>query len=323
MRLRHRLIQDFRQWPADVFLGVDAPDFNLKLALELKRKAIRSIHLVGPSIWAWRPERKWAMARCVDHLLLLFPFESELYRETGLQTSFVGHPMADQIRFNPDRLAARLKLALQLSPELREAGPRPDGSRWFCLLPGSRSDEIHQHAALMLDAAQQLAIRYRHAIFLLPAASASIHAQLEAIIRSQVRVCAQRIFLVRGDARTCMAASDQVLAASGTVCLEAALIGRPMVIIYRMPELSYRWMRRLQLQPWIGLPNILAQSFVVPELIQSQANPAAMVRALELQWEDEAARGRLEGVFRAIHDSLRCDCASRAASIIESELYRR
>lgn len=323
LRLRKNLIQGFVRWQAHAFLGVDAPDFNLDIAATLKAKGMPCFHLVGPSIWAWRPERKWKIAQSLDHLLLLFPFEQVLYRETGLATTYVGHPMADQISFNPDRLLARQELGFYHDPHLCRLAAESESSRWFCLLPGSRNDEISHHAALMLDVAQALALKYPKAIFLMPAASAGIYAQLQTIMSRQVRVASQRIILYRGRARACIAASDQVLAASGTVCLEAALIGRPMVIIYRMPALSYRWMRRQQRQAWVGLPNILAQKFLVPELIQSQATNQAIVRALEWQWHDQPAREALMASYLTIYESLRCDCASRCAAVLQSVLLSR
>jgi lipid-A-disaccharide synthase len=323
LRLRRQLIQHFIDWPADMFLGVDAPDFNFEIAATLKARGTPCFHLVGPSIWAWRPERKWKIARSLDHLLLLFPFEEALYRETGLATSYVGHPMADQISFDPDRLEARRALGLQRSPALDRWSSDSEANRWFCLLPGSRPDEIAQHATLMLDVAQELSRRHLRSIFLIPAASPGIFAQLQDIIKRDVRVASQRIILYRGKAQACIAASDQVLAASGTVCLEAALLGRPMVIVYRMPALSYRWMRRQQLQPWVGLPNILARKFLVPELIQAQATTEAIIDALEMQWDDQALRGSLKDAFYAIYQSLRCDCASRCAALLQSAMTSR
>jgi len=322
LRLRKNLLKRFSRWPADIFLGVDAPDFNLQLAAMLKSRGIRSYHLVGPSIWAWRPQRKWQIAKAVDHLLLLFPFEEALYRETGLATTYVGHPMADQISFNPDRIAARQALGFDTDPNLKSIVEASDSDRWFCLLPGSRSDEIHQHAALMLEVAQQMALQHPRALFLMPAASPKLHTQLRDLIARHVHAASKRIILYHGEARRCIAACDQVLAASGTVCLEAALIGRPMVIIYRMPALSYRWMRRLQLQPWVGLPNILAQKFLVPELIQSQATVSAIIDALDSQWENQALLASLNNAFFAIHQSLRRDCASRCAAVLEAALVR-
>lgn len=327
LRLRGKLIQDFVRWKPDIFMGVDAPDFNLELASRLKAQGIYCYHLVGPSIWAWRPERKWKIAKAVDHLLLLFPFEQALYAETGLKTTYVGHPMADQIEFNPDRLVVRKALGLDrmlLSQgqiaEVRTSGTDVERSRWFCLLPGSRIDEIRQHAVRMLEAAQHLAIRYPQSVFLMPAASARIYELLKSLLGQHISVGSSRVILYRGRARDCIAASDQVLAASGTVCLEAALMGRPMVIVYRMPELSYRWMKRLQLQPWIGLPNILAQRFLVPELIQSKASPKLMVQALEQQWDDREGLDALRDALYRIHQTLRCDSASRAAAVIQHHM---
>ncbi|HAB48137.1 MAG: lipid-A-disaccharide synthase [Betaproteobacteria bacterium] len=323
LRLRRQLIRGFIDWPADLFLGVDAPDFNFEIAATLKARGMPCFHLVGPSIWAWRPERKWKIARSLDHLLLLFPFEEAFYRDTGLATSYVGHPMADQISFDPDRLEARQALGLQVRPDLDRCFSGSEANRWFCLLPGSRSDEIAQHAVLMLDVAQELSRRHPGSTFLIPAASPGIFAQLQGFIKRHVHVASQRIMLFRGQAQACIAASDQVLAASGTVCLEAALLGRPMVIVYRMPALSYRWMRPQQLQPWVGLPNILAKKFLVPELIQAQATKQAVIDALEAQWDDQALRASLRDAFFAIYQSLRCDCASRCAAVLQSALASR
>jgi len=327
LSVRRALLRRLCHSPPDVFLGVDAPDFNLELASRLKAQGIYCYHLVGPSIWAWRPERKWKIAKAVDHLLLLFPFEQALYAETGLKTTYVGHPMADQIEFNPDRLVVRKALGLDRMllyqgqiAEVRTSGTDVERSRWFCLLPGSRIDEIRQHAVRMLEAAQHLAIRYPQSVFLMPAASARIYELLKSLLGQHISVGSSRVILYRGRARDCIAASDQVLAATGTVCLEAALMGRPMVIVYRMPELSYRWMKRLQLQPWIGLPNILAQRFLVPELIQSKASPKLMVQALEQQWDDREGLDALRDALYRNHQTLRCDSASRAAPVIQHHM---
>ena len=322
LRLRRKLFHGFLQWRPQLFLGVDAPDFNLNLASALKQNGIYCYHLVGPSIWAWRPERKWKIAKAVDHLLLLFPFEEELYIDTGLKTTYVGHPMADQIDFNPDRIMARRQLGLDRIAAFEASELDEQASRWFCLLPGSRLDEIRQHAEVMLKAAQHLALAYPKALFLMPAANPRIYSILKSMLKSTIGAGSHRVVLFQGQAQACIAASDQVLAASGTVCLQAALTGRPMVIIYRMPELSYRWMKRLQLQAWIGLPNILARGFLVPELIQTNVTVKAIVDALETQWADHEGRATLQSAFYQIHRSLRCDCAGRAAGVIQAQLEK-
>lgn len=321
LRLRRRLAALYTRWPADCVIGVDAPDFNLGLERQIRKRNIPTVHMVGPSIWAWRAKRKHTIAASADHLLLLFPFEPPLYAQTGIRTHYVGHPMADEIAFDPDRRAARQELGLPDSLDLDAAPEHPSDrqqDRWICLLPGSRPDEVLQHGPLMLAVAQNLAQRYPRSIFLIPAASPGIYRMLAHQILACVRLASDRIFLFAGQARRCMAASDQVLAASGTVCLEAALLGRPMVVIYRMPGLSYAWMKRQQLQPWVGLPNILAGRFLVPELIQRAAQTAPIIHALEAQWGDQEGRAGLREAFRQLHSSLRQDCATQTAAVIRS-----
>jgi lipid-A-disaccharide synthase len=366
--LRARLAELYTRWPADCFVGVDAPDFNLALERRIRARGIPTVHMVGPSIWAWRAKRKHAIASCADHLLLLFPFEPPLYADTGIQTHFVGHPMADEIEFDPDPAAARRALGITrerafsmhydgwvsvdafeedarwvrgghrsvvdqtmldkqrvdhdqaVLGEQQADHDRGALGRWICLLPGSRPDEILQHGPLMIDVAQQIARRHPHSTFLIPAASPTLHRMLAQQVVAGVREAADRIFLVSGDARTCIAASDQVLAASGTACLEAALLGRPMVVIYRMPAASYAWMKRQQLQPWVGLPNILAGRFLVPELIQGAAKTGPVVEALEGQWRDHDLRHRLKEEFLQMHRALRQDCARQTAAVIRKVL---
>lgn len=318
LRLRARLSKLYSRWPADCFVGVDAPDFNLGLERRLRARSIPTVHMVGPSIWAWRPNRKFRIASCADHLLLLFPFEPPLYQGTGIQTHYVGHPMADAIDFDPDPHEARQALGIaRYHANTSCPGSRTNG-RWICLLPGSRTDEVVQHGPLMLEVAQVLAQKYPRSIFLVPAASVALYRILARQVASGVRYASDRIFLVLGNARTCMAASDQILAASGTVCLESALLGRPLVVTYRMPELSYAWMKRQQLQPWVGLPNILAARFLVPELLQREAQVGTIVEALEAQWRDEEGRGRLREEFMRIHRELRQGCAGRTAAVLRT-----
>ena len=328
LRLRARLAELYTRWPADCFVGVDAPDFNLALERRIRASGIPTVHMVGPSIWAWRAKRKHTIASSADHLLLVFPFEPPLYADTGIQAHFVGHPMADQIEFDPDPEAARRALSIaganafgmhgdhRVFVDSRADHGRGAQGRWICLLPGSRPDEILQHGPLMIDVAQQIARKHPHSTFLIPAASPLLHRMLAQQVVAGVREAADRIFLVSGNARACIAASDQVLAASGTACLEAALLGRPMVVIYRMPAASYAWMRRQQLQPWVGLPNILAGRFLVPELIQGAARTGPVVEALEGQWRDQDQRHRLKDAFLQMHRALRQDCARQTATVI-------
>jgi lipid-A-disaccharide synthase len=305
-QLRERLL---RERP-DVFVGVDAPDFNLGLEAGLKAEGVRTVHFVCPSIWAWRPERVNKIRKSADHVLCIFPFEPSLLAENGIAATYVGHPLASVIPLQPDQAAAREKLGLPLEGQV------------VALLPGSRGSEVRylaprffQAAALMLKA--QPAIK-----FVVPAVPAQ-QAAIEAHVADAGM--AGRILVVPGQSHTVLAACDVTLIASGTATLEAALFKRPMVIAYNMHWLSAWLMRRKQLQPWVGLPNILCREFVVPELLQDAATPQALADAV-LQWLDDRARGSaritaLDEKFLALHHELRRDTAQLATDAIQKVLH--
>ena len=304
-RLRRRLLAD----KPDVFIGVDAPDFNLGLEAELRAAGIKTVHFVCPSIWAWRAERIDKIRRSVDHVLCIFPFEPELLARHGIAATYVGHPLADVIPMVPDRAAARQQLGLS-----------PDGDV-LVILPGSRRAEVEYISEGFFQAAALV----RQALPAIEMIVPAVPALRERIV-AQAQACGlgDAIKVVSGQSHAVLAACDVTLIASGTATLEAALFKRPMVIGYRMHPISWRLMRRKQLQPWVGLPNILCQDFVVPELIQDAATPQALAAAV-LQWLDarRSAPERitaLEERFTTLHQSLLRNTPQLAAHAIRQVL---
>ena len=299
-QLRERLL---RERP-DVFVGVDAPDFNLGLEAALKAQGIPTVHFVCPSIWAWRADRVEKIRRAADHVLCIFPFEPALLAEHGIAATYVGHPLASVIPLQPDRAAARHKLGLE------------EGDDVVAILPGSRKSEVRYLAMRFFLAAAHMQ-RARPAIKFVVPAVPSLRADIEAIA-AQADM-AGRVQIVTGQSHTVLAACDVTLIASGTATLEAALFKRPMVIAYNMHWLSWKLMKRKQLQPWVGLPNILCHDFVVPELLQDAAHPAALADAT-MQWLDAKGSARiaaLEAQFTTLHHTLQRDTAQLATDAIQ------
>ena len=307
-QLKQRLLAGPEARP-DIFIGVDAPDFNLGLEAALKVEGIKTAHFVCPSIWAWRADRIEAIQRSVDHVLCIFPFEPALLAAHGIAATYVGHPLAAVIPMRPDRSAARLSLGLH------------DDDTVIAILPGSRKSEI-QYLAKRFFHAAALIRRARPAIkFVVPAIPALKDLiekiALEAGVAADVQI-------VSGQSHAVLAACDVTLIASGTATLEAALFKRPMVIAYNMNWLSWQIMRRKQLQPWIGLPNILCQDFVVPELLQDQASPQALAQAL-MQWVDAKSSApekiaAVEQRFTRLHEDLQRDTSQLATDAIQKIL---
>ena len=290
----------------DVFIGVDAPDFNLDLEARLKAAGTKAIHFICPSIWAWRGERVGKIAKSVDHVLCLFPFEPALLARHGIAATYVGHPLADAIPLEPPRAAARQSLGLAA------------GDRVVALLPGSRRSEIQYIAPLFLQAAARLH-RQRPALrFVLPLAP-GLRSLVEAMLGQHAG--ATPITLLDGRSHDALAACDVTLIASGTATLEAALFKRPMVIAYRMNALSWQMMRRMQYQAWVGLPNILCRDFVVPERLQAEADPATLANDV-LAWLDAPAKAAaLAQRFTELHHLLRRDTARTATDAIAQILH--
>ena len=304
-RMRRALGARLIEAPADLFVGVDAPDFNLGLAHRLRRAGLRTAHFVSPSIWAWRGGRIRAIGEAVDRMLVVFPFEQALYARAGIDAVYVGHPLADAIPLQVDAAAARARLGM------------PDSAALVALLPGSRAGEVRHMARTFLDTAHWLAARRAGLRFVLPAATPAIRAELDRLLAADPRAGPPGwLHLTDGGSHEALAACDAVLVASGTATLEAALYRRPMVIAYRMAPLNYRIMRRMAYLPWIGLPNILCNESLVPEFVQDAATPEAMGAALLAQLDDGRQRARLAERFEALHRELRCGCAQRAAAAL-------
>jgi len=301
-RLRERLLSSDRP---DVFIGVDAPDFNLDLEAALKARGVRTVHFVCPSVWAWRAERVEKIRRSADHVLCIFPFEPELLARHGIEATYVGHPLANVIPLQPDRVAARGKLGLLETDEV------------VAILPGSRASEVQYLAHTFFEAAVIMK-RARPALrFLVPGVPA-LRERIEASARSAG--LGDDLQVLAGQSHTALAACDVTLIASGTATLEAALFKRPMVIAYNMNWISWQIMRRKQLQPWVGLPNILSGEFVVPEYLQEAATPQALSQAV-LDWLDAPARIQaLQRRFEVLHHTLLRDTARLATDAIEKVL---
>lgn len=304
-QLRQKLLAD----RPDVFIGVDAPDFNLDLEADLKAAGIKTVHFVSPSVWAWRADRVEKIRRSVDHVLCIFPFEPALLAQHGIAATYVGHPLASVIPMQPDQAAARRQLGLQ-----------PD-DLVLALLPGSRRSEIDYLGQRFFEASA-LVRRAHPAIKIIVPAVPALRAQIEQAARAAGML--GHVQIVLGQSHSVLAACDVTLIASGTATLEAALYKRPMVIAYNMNWLSWQIMRRKKLQPWVGLPNILCRDFVVPELLQDAATPQALAEGV-LQWLDAKISApekihTLEQRFTTLHEELQRDTAKIATDAIQNIL---
>ncbi len=300
--IRHQLKAQLLANPPSVFVGVDAPDFNLDLERDLKQAGIPTVHFVCPSIWAWRADRIEKIKQSVDHVLCIFPFETDLLHAHGIAATYVGHPLAQAIPLHVDTLKARHEL--QLDPN------RPV----VALLPGSRESEITYLAERFLQTAVQLVRQQSNLQFVLPAMP-SLKARIERIRDS---VGATQVQILNGQSHTALAACDVTLIASGTATLEAALFKKPMVIAYNMNWISWQMMKRKKLQPWVGLPNILAQEFCVPELLQENATPDNLSKAV-LGWLHSPEKIQaLVKRFETMHQSLLRDTPTLSAHAIQT-----
>lgn len=301
--IRRRLCRRFLADPPDIFIGIDAPDFNLDLELRLKSHGIPTVHYVSPAIWMWRKERLHKIKRAVSKMLTLFPFEAPLYRQAGIAVTFVGHPLTDVLDHVPRRATAREQLRLPLSAPV------------IALLPGSRQSELQHMADLFIQTARKISERMPQALFLVPLATRETREMFEiALYRNDAADLPLTVLF--GHAQEAMSAADVVLVASGTATLEAALLGKPMVITYRMPAASYWLLKGRGYLPYYGLPNILAGEFVVPEIIQDEATPQNLTQALLNLLGDEPVRNRIERKFAAIGASLSRGAARQAALAI-------
>ena len=303
-QLKTRLLAN----PPDIFIGVDAPDFNLDLEAALKAQGIKTVHFVCPSIWAWRADRLEKIRRSAGHVLCIFPFEVALLARHGIAATYVGHPLASVISMQPDRAAARAVLGLNNADTV------------VAVLPGSRQSEV-KYLGERFFRAVALINRAQPAIkFIVP----SIPALKPEIERIAHDVGLKNVQIVNGHSHTALAACDVTLIASGTATLEAALFKRPMVIAYNMNWLSWRIMQRKQLQPWVGLPNILCEEFVVPELLQEAATPQALAEAvlkwLDIKSHEPAKIMALEQRFTQLHTELQRNTSQLATDAIDKIL---
>jgi len=305
-QLRVRLLQD----PPDVFIGVDAPDFNLDLARDLRAKGIKTIQFVSPSIWAWRGERIHKIKESVDHVLCIFPFEPALYAKHGISASYVGHPLASVIPLEPNRAAARDALGLAHEDIV------------VAVLPGSRASEI-QYIGETFVQTIKLLLHARPTIKVLLPAVPLLRSQIEMQLSKTLGPeQLERVHLLQGQSHLALAACDVSLVASGTATLEAALFKRPMVIAYKMNPISWLLMRKKRYQAWVGLPNILCSDFVVPEFLQGAASPQALSRSILAWLESSSACTKAVDRFTQLHQELLCDTSHLAAKDVAEVLAR-
>ena len=308
-RMRRQLLRRLLQDKPDAFIGVDGSDFNLWLERRLKRHGIPTIHFVSPSIWAWRRNRMAKIVQSVSHILALFPFEPELYRDTPVKCSYVGHPLADVIPLQVDQRAVRERLGIAL------------GRPVIALLPGSRQSELHYMAETFIETAKLLLELQPQLQFLVPLVSRETRLQFETALW-KLKADELPFTLMFGHAADAIAASDAALVASGTATLETALVGRPMVIADKLSPWSWRLMRGMRYLPWVGLPNILAGRYVVPEFLQDDATPENLSQALGNLLVDRQVGAAISRVFDGIHRLLRQGTAQKAAAAVLPYLQR-
>ena len=304
LSFRKDLITRFGDSMPQVFVGVDAPDFNLSVEEKLRRRGIPTVHFVSPSIWAWRPERIQNIRRAVDHMLLVFPFEEEIYRKAGIPATFVGHPLAGIIPMEPDTMGARQHFGL---PD--------DGLPVITVMPGSRVDEVKGCGPVFFEAVERLLQRQGDAHVLIPAIDEQARNNILCVASLYPRL-AQAMQVVVGESHRTMEAADAVLVASGTAALECALFKKPMVVGYKMPAITGMIMQKKALIHCVSLPNILLGENVVPEFLQFFCEPDVISYALEDAINNEARRKMLVERFSAMHESLLADTANLAADVI-------
>ena len=307
--MRHKLRHALLKARPQLFIGVDAPDFNLGLEAGLKRAGVPVVHYVSPSIWAWRGGRIHTIARSADHVLTLFPFEEALYRKAGVPATYVGHPLADLIPEEDQTAASRNQL--KIAPERKV----------IALLPGSRQSEMRYMARTFIETAKLLAQKIDRVLFLVPLVSRETREIFETELY-RADAAELPLTILFGHARDALAAADVALVASGTATLEAALLKKPMVIAYKMAGASWLLMRRMGYLPYVGLPNILAGEFIVPELLQHDATPENLAQAMLNALNDTVVRARLAQRFAAIHRQLKRNTAEQAAKAVLPLLAR-
>jgi len=302
LKLRKELIAEFIRTPPDIFIGIDAPDFNLNIELALKKAGILTAHYVSPSVWAWKQKRVFKIKEAVDLLLCLFPFEAEHYQQTKQRLVYVGHPLAKMIPHKYDQELAKTAFGFEKDEKL------------VALMPGSRGSETKYLLAVFLASAQQLSDKFPKLKFILPAANQYRFAEIEQALEAYPNL---PVKLVLKQSRDAMSASDAVLIASGTATLEATLLRKPMVVAYKMSAITYAIYSRMIKTKYVSLPNLLANDLVVPEMLQQNANPTALCREMEEALFNESQRLKQQQVFKNIHEMLDQPASELAASAVE------
>lgn len=307
--IRRRIRKFFLNQRPDVFIGIDAPDFNLGLEEQLRKRGIKTSHYVSPSVWAWRQKRVFKIARAVDLMLALFPFEAKFYKQHQVSVRFVGHPLADMIPLSPDKQSYRDQLGLSQDDVV------------VAILPGSRAGEIAYIGECFLKAAEWIHQRRPEVKFVIPCVNDERKIQIESLLESS-GLASLPVRFVMGQSREVMAASDAIILASGTATLEAMLLKKPMVVAYRVSVITYFIMKRLLKAPFISLPNLLAGKELVPELIQDRAQPELIGQNVLARLDQNAAK-QLQSSFSKLHTDLKKDASEQAAEAVSDLIERQ
>lgn len=301
LRIRKSIVQHFIDNPPDVFIGIDSPDFNLTIEERLKSRGIKTVHYVSPSVWAWRQKRIVKIARAVDLMLTLLPFEAQFYQQHQVPVCFVGHTLADDIAMEPDQQSARETLGLNST------------SPMIALMPGSRGGEVKLLGPVFWQTAHWCLAQDPRLEFVVPAANAQRRQQIDAQLK---QVPELPITIVDGQSHEVMEAADAVLMASGTTTLEAMLLKRPMVVAYKMAWLSFAIISRLVKSPFFSLPNLLAGKALVAEVLQKQVTPERLGAELLSFFQTPEKARQLKSEFVQLHKSIRCNASEKAATAI-------
>lgn len=307
IKLRKNLLKQVLDAKPDIFIGIDAPDFNFWLERKLKKQGIPTIHYVSPSIWAWRGGRIKKIKRSVSHMLALFPFEPALYEQVDLPVTYVGHPLADELPIKPNKSATRQMLKLEQDELI------------IAMLPGSRNSEVAQHAELFVKTAELISHYHKNVKFLVPLITRQTRTMFEKAIRMHASGPLNMLLLF-GHAHDAMEAADFVIVASGTATLEAALLKKPMIITYRMSQASWLLLKQMHYLPYVGLPNVLANKFIVPELLQSEATPEKLAEKMNEMLADKVHLNEINQTFTEMHHTLKQDSAKKSAEVVLSYL---
>lgn len=308
IKIRRHLVKYWLKNPPDVFIGIDAPDFNLGLEEQLKSAGIKTVHYVSPSVWMWRQKRVFKIARAVDLMLTLFPFEAQFYKDHKVPVTCVGHHLADKIPLTTDKTQARTALGLKQDAQI------------VCIMPGSRAGEVSKLGPVFLSSARLLLNKKPNLQFVIPAANAERKTQIEELLATQSEPL--DVLVVDGRSRECMAASDAILIASGTATLEGMLIKRPMVVSYIINNLTFNIVKRMVSRQWVSLPNLLANKELIPELLQEDATPENLSGAILEYLDNPAKADALESAFTSIHLEIKRDADKSAATAITKLLQQ-